>query len=186
MNKSESIVEIAKAMSEFQKIVKQPLKDAKNPFFKSTYVPIQSVVEVVTVACAQVGLSFMQFPVSQDNKIGISTLVMHNSGEFIHTEPIFVTPTKQDPQAAGSAITYLRRYSLSAVFGITSDVDDDGNKASEPSTDIISAIKSTAIRLNVDAKELYEEVSTSLNINKKSNELSEVEKNSIISVLNKK
>ncbi|HLG26732.1 MAG TPA: ERF family protein [Paenisporosarcina sp.] len=130
MNKSETIGALAKALSTFQGEVKQPLKDKDNPFFKSKYVPLENVVEAITEISAKHGLSFLQYPVNQENKVGIITILMHSSGEFIETEPIYATPTKQDAQAAGSVITYLKRYSLSAVFGITSDEDDDGNNGS--------------------------------------------------------
>ncbi|MDX1769916.1 MAG: ERF family protein [Planococcaceae bacterium] len=131
MNKSESIAEIAKALSTFQGEVKQPLKDKDNPFFKSKYVPLENVVEAITEISAKHGLSFLQYPVNQESRVGIITILMHSSGEFIETEPIFATPAKQDAQATGSVITYLKRYALSAVFGITSDQDDDGNSASQ-------------------------------------------------------
>lgn len=129
MNKSESIKEIAAALSKFQGDVKQPLKDAANPFFKSKYVPLENVVEAITDIAPKHGLSFIQYPVNQDDKVGVKTLLMHSSGEWIETEPIYAKPGKNDAQATGSVITYLKRYSLSAVFGITSDEDDDGNRA---------------------------------------------------------
>ena len=129
MNKSESIAELAKALASFQSEVKQPLKDKANPFYNSRYVPLENVVEAITNIAPKHGLSFVQYPVNQDNKVGVVTILMHSSGEWIETEPIFAQPAKQDPQATGSVITYLKRYSLSAVFGITSDEDDDGNNA---------------------------------------------------------
>lgn len=132
MRKSESIAELATALSQFQSEVKQPFKDKTNPFFKSKYVPLENIVEAITKTSGKHGLSFIQFPVNEENKIGIITLLMHKSGEWIETEPIFAHPAKQDAQGAGSVITYLKRYSLSAVFGITSDEDDDGNAASTP------------------------------------------------------
>lgn len=133
MKKSESIGELAKALAKFQASVKQPLKDANNPFFKSKYVPLENVVESITESAGSLGLSFIQYPVNADNRVGVITILMHESGEWIETEPIYATPAKQDPQATGSAITYLKRYSLSAVFGITSDEDDDGNSNSQQS-----------------------------------------------------
>lgn len=132
MKKSESIAELAKALSAFQGEVKQPLKDKANPFFKSKYVPLENVVEAITETASKHGLSFIQFPVNQDNRVGIVTMLMHSSGEWIETEPIYAQPQKNDAQATGSVITYLKRYSLSSVFGITSDEDDDGNNASNP------------------------------------------------------
>lgn len=131
MKKSETIGELAKALSAFQTEVKQPTKDKVNPFFKSKYVDLGSVVEAITKTAGNHGLSFIQYPLNQENKVGVVTIIMHSSGEFIESEPIFATPVKQDPQATGSVITYLKRYSLSAMFGITSDEDDDGNLASQ-------------------------------------------------------
>lgn len=132
MNKSESIAELATALAAFQGEVKQPLKDKDNPFFKSKYVPLENVVEAITQTASKHGLSFVQYPVNQENKVGIVTLLMHKSGEYMETEPIFAPLSKNDAQGTGSVITYLRRYSLSSVFGITSDEDDDGNSASNP------------------------------------------------------
>lgn len=130
MNKSNTIAEISKALSEFRKEVKQPLKDANNPFFKSKYVPLENVVEAIDEVAPNHGLSFTQWPVSDGNgNVGVSTMLLHSSGEFIEYDPVYMKPDKQTPQAIGSAITYSKRYSLSAVFGITSDEDDDGNQA---------------------------------------------------------
>lgn len=129
MKKSESIIELAKALSKFQGEVKQPKKDAKNPFFKSTYVNLEGVVDAIAGAAPQNGLSFMQFATNEDDKIGVTTLVMHSSGEWIESDAIYAKPNKNDPQAIGSVVSYLKRYSLSAVFGITSECDDDSEVA---------------------------------------------------------
>ena len=129
MNKSESIAELAKALAAFQGEVKQPMKDRDNPFFKSKYVPLENVVEAITNIAPKHGLSFIQYPINQESKVGIVTILMHSSGEYLETQPIFAKPAKDDAQATGSVITYLKRYALSAVFGITSDEDDDGNAA---------------------------------------------------------
>ena len=130
MQKSSEITEISKALSEFRKEVKQPLKDANNPFFKSKYVPLENVVEAIDEVAPNHGLSFTQWPVNDGNgNVGVSTMLLHSSGQYIEYDPIYMKPDKQTPQAIGSAITYSKRYSLSAVFGITSDEDDDGNQA---------------------------------------------------------
>ena len=84
MKKSESIVELAKALAKFQSEVKQPLKDANNPFFKSKYVPLENVVEAITTTAGPLGLSFTQWATTTENGTpGVSTLVMHDSGEWI-------------------------------------------------------------------------------------------------------
>lgn len=131
MNKSESITELNKALANFHKEVKQPMKDANNPFFKSKYVPLENVVEAIDDVAPKFGLTYSQYPVTTDDgKVGISTVLLHESGEFIEYPPATTKPDKNTPQGVGSALTYMRRYSLSAVFGITSDQDDDGNEAS--------------------------------------------------------
>lgn len=186
MNKSETISELAKALSLFQSEVRQPLKDKENPFFKSKFVPLENVVEVITETAGKHGLSFMQYPVNEDTKVGIITILMHSSGEYIETDPIFAQPDKLNAQATGSVITYLKRYSLAAVFGITSDVDDDGNNGSQPSPIKLSdVLKEKSTKLGKTQKDLYAEVSNSLNIKKTTKELTQTETNAIIAVLNK-
>lgn len=132
MKKSESISELAKAFSKTQQELKQPLKDAANPFFKSTYVPLENVAESITQTATKNGLAFSQEPSFDDGMVTVTTLVMHSSGEWIEYAPLKMKPVKNDPQAFGSAITYAKRYALSAIFGITSDKDDDGNEATQP------------------------------------------------------
>lgn len=131
MIKSESIKNIAVAMAKFRKEVKQPLKDADNPFFKSKYVPLENVVEAVDTVASAYGLSFIQeVKTSNEGLVGVTTFVFHESGEWLEFDPLFLKPESTKPQAYGSAITYARRYSLSSAFGITSEIDDDGNEAS--------------------------------------------------------
>ena len=206
MNKSETIAELAKALATFQGEVKQPLKDKANPFFKSKYVPLENVVEAITEASAKHGLSFLQYPINQENKVGVVTILMHSSGEYIQTEPIFAVPVKQDAQATGSVITYLKRYSLSAVFGITSDEDDDGNGAAgvtqpkqtqskpppPPSQTMISdpqikaiGTKTSLIAKNtgVEQKQVYQSATAHLKINKSTRELTAGEASKVIEYL---
>ena len=132
MKKSETLTEFSKAFAKTQQEMKQPLKDANNPFFKSKYVPLENVVEAIIESASKNGLSFTQFPSSDEaGNVTVGTLVMHSSGEWIEYDPIKMKPVKNDPQSIGSAITYAKRYALSAIFGITSDQDDDGNEATQ-------------------------------------------------------
>lgn len=125
--RSESINELAKGMHVFRKQLKQPMRDANNPFFGKPYVPLENVTEAIDEAIAGTGLAYISEP--KDNIM--YTLIMHDSGQFMYVEgsPI-VVGGKKDAQAYGSALTYARRYSLSTAFGISSDKDDDGNGAS--------------------------------------------------------
>jgi hypothetical protein len=74
---------------------------------------------------AAYGLSFSQFP----DEDGLTTILMHSSGEWMSAHAKLII-RDQTPQGHGSAITYLRRYALSAVLGIATEDDDDGNAAS--------------------------------------------------------
>lgn len=130
MKTSESTEQIFKALSEFRKVLKQPLKDANNPFFNSKYVPLESVVAVIDEAIKDTGLSYVQEATSDGNTVLVATYIFHTSGEFITFDPLALPSTKNDAQGIGSAVTYAKRYALSAVFGVASDPDDDANNAS--------------------------------------------------------
>lgn len=132
MNRSESIASIAKSLAQFQQEVVQPEKSASNPHFKSKYVPLDNVVKSIADTAPKHGLSYIQTSVTENDKAGVQTLLMHESGEWMEFEP-FLLPIgqKSTPQAVGSAITYARRYTLSSIFGIASETDDDGNTASD-------------------------------------------------------
>ena len=134
MKTSETKAELFKAFSNFKKKLKQPLKDANNPFFKSKYVPLENVVQVVDEAMIDTGLSYIQeIEDLEEGYLRVDTIVLHESGEYMVIKGSKVKPVKNDPQSAGSATTYARRYSLSTAFGIASDPDDDGNGASQQS-----------------------------------------------------
>lgn len=128
VNKSDSIKELAVALCNAQSEMSGAVKDANNPFFKSKYADLSAVVRAVKEPFSNNGLSYVQFPIEDNGRIGVETILMHESGEFMSNQ-FTVQLTKQDAQGAGSAITYCRRYGLQAVAGIPSE-DDDGNSAS--------------------------------------------------------
>jgi hypothetical protein len=131
MKTSESIAEIAKALGTFQSKVKQPEKDGNNPHFKSKYVTLDGTVKAIHDCAPGFGLSYTQMPVSNENGVGVVTVIFHESGQFIEFDPFILPLEKKTAQGVGSATTYARRYSLSAAFGIVSDLDDDGNEATD-------------------------------------------------------
>jgi hypothetical protein len=131
MKTSEKIAEIAKALAGFQSEVKQPEKDGTNPHFKSKYVTLDGTVKAIHECAHKHGLSYTQMPVSNENGVGVVTVLFHSSGEYIEFDPFILPLDKKTAQGAGSATTYARRYSLSAAFGIVSDLDDDGNEATD-------------------------------------------------------
>lgn len=132
MKTSESIAEINKALVGFHNDIKQPLKDKANPFFKSKYVPLENIAEVIDEVAPKHGLAYLQEAYTTDTgQTGVVTRLVHESGEFYQTAPLVLNADKNNAQGQGSVITYARRYQLASLFGITSDEDDDGNKASE-------------------------------------------------------
>lgn len=130
MEKSESIKHLALALNKAQAEMGGAKKAENNPFFKSKYADLKEVVKAVKEPFANNGLSYTQFPIENNGRIGVETILMHESGEYI-TNSFTVNLSKQDAQGAGSAITYCRRYALQAIAGIPSE-DDDGNAASQP------------------------------------------------------
>ncbi len=128
VTKSLTIGKLAEAMAKVQIEISKAHKDSMNPFFKSKYADLTSVWD----ACRE-PLSKHDLAVVQTNTVGtegylvLVTTLMHKSGEWIEgTLPI--KPVKNDPQGIGSAMTYARRYALSAMVGICPD-DDDGEVA---------------------------------------------------------
>jgi hypothetical protein len=133
MNQSESIANLAKALSIVQGKLTYAKKDSKNPFFKSNYADLESVWDACRDLLSSNGLAVSQFPglySDLDKSMSLVTILTHESGEFISQE-MSVPVSKVDPQGSGSALTYMRRYALAAVVGVV-QADDDGNAASSP------------------------------------------------------
>lgn len=132
MKTSPTTENIFRALNEVTKEITNPKNSKVNPYFNSKYAPLSEVLKIVRPLLAVNGLSITQELLSIDGKVGVSTLITHSSGEWVETEPFYLTMEKGTAQSAGSCITYARRYSLSAILGISSeDDDDDGNAASK-------------------------------------------------------
>lgn len=127
MEKSEQINELAAALSKAQAAMANPKKSAENPFFKMKYATLDEVWDVVRKPLTDNHLSIVQSPEKEGQDIGITTMLLHSTGQYI-TSKLVVTPKGQDVQSAGSAITYARRYSLMSILGIAPE-DDDGEQA---------------------------------------------------------
>lgn len=130
MNKSESITELAKALSDFQGKVTAVKKDATNPFFKSHYATLDAIWDTIRKPLSDNGLAVAQTISEYSDPAELETILMHSSGEWI-SGSMKLKPAKDDPQSMGSALSYARRYSLSAILGIVADEDDDANAASQ-------------------------------------------------------
>ena len=128
MNKSDGIKNLSIALCKVSDEIKNPNNTANNPFFKSKYAPLDDILNLARPLLSKNGLSLIQSPITDSDKVGVSALLLHTSGEFIEFEPFYFT-TKNTAQDAGSAITYARRYQVNAILGICGEDDDDGNHA---------------------------------------------------------
>lgn len=131
MNKSESIKELSTALAKAQGKIKGAVKDSANPFFKSKYADLASVVEAIRQAFSENGLSYVQtVEPSEKDEVAVETVLLHSSGEWLSCGILALPVTKADAQGYGSALTYARRYGLSAACGVAPE-DDDGNAAAK-------------------------------------------------------
>lgn len=150
MQKSNSISSLAKALITFHVKVDKVKKDAKNPFFKSSYASLSNILDAINVPLNEAGLSFSQLPTGEN---GLTTILMHaESGEYLESE-YTMKPVKDDPQGRGSVITYQRRYALAAVLGLNIDEDDDGNTATHGGKNPQEAEENNKPWLNKGSKE---------------------------------
>lgn len=106
-------------------------KDAINPHFKNRYASLDTILETVRPILATHGLAVTQSSemLMEGKALNVHTVLLHESGEWLGSSA-FVPIAKQDAQGAGGALTYGRRYSLSALLALATDEDDDGNAAS--------------------------------------------------------
>jgi hypothetical protein len=103
-----------------------------NPHFRSRYADLAAVRDAIIPVFNRHGLSIIQAPTTDGfSGFSLETRLMHESGEYlIYNFPLPADVNKM--QAVGSAISYARRYTLSAIAGVASEEDDDGNAATNP------------------------------------------------------
>jgi hypothetical protein len=147
MTTSDTIDKLATALAQAQGEMDGAKKSATNPFFEKKYADLASVKEAMRAPFAKAGLSVVQFPKTTFNGeptafewtakrsgevrygvrvftiVTVVTRLLHSSGQWMEDQVSAMLPNG-DPQAVGSAITYLRRYALQAVAGIATEDDD--------------------------------------------------------------
>lgn len=130
MNSNEAtMTSLATALAAAQGQMEGAKKDTANPFHKSKYADLASVWEAIRGPLSANGLSVVQLVTEAPaGFVGLTTILLHSSGQQISST--FHMPVKDanNPQAVGSALTYARRYALSALVGVAPE-DDDGNFA---------------------------------------------------------
>ena len=130
MAENNELSKLQEALSVFRAQIKQPKLDGSNPYFNSNYVTLAGVQQAVDEGIKGTGLAYVQLVSSDDNgNVYVETIITHKLGGSLRSGKLSIPPKKRDAQGQGSAITYARRYQLAAMFGITSDKDDDANAA---------------------------------------------------------
>ena len=132
MNMSDTISELATALAKAQGQIESASKDKSNPAFKSKYADINSLRDVIRQPLADNDLSIVQLARMNGTYAEVETMLLHKSGEFI-AETLRMPIEKMTSHGAGSALTYCRRYSLSAMLNLAAE-DDDGNAAADLSS----------------------------------------------------
>ena len=130
--RSETTGEIASALALFQSTVEAIPKNrtANAGSYSYTYADLADIMAAIRKPLADNGLSVSQSVASDGGTVAVQTTVSHKSGEWMESD-LLMLPSGNTPQTAGSALTYARRYSLSAMLGIVTDDDDDGNAAQQ-------------------------------------------------------
>ena len=129
MQKSNSLGQLARALSAASGQLSRVIKNASNESAGSAYADLGAVLELVKPVLSEHGLSVIQSPTQTGNpgEVGLTTMLLHESGEWLEDISV-MSVVPGDPWAYGSAVSYLRRYSLSAVLSLYAS-DDDGQAA---------------------------------------------------------
>jgi hypothetical protein len=157
---------LAKAMAKAQGDLGPVLKDKTNPAFRSKYADLGAVLEAVLPALNRAGLSLIQSPSYDGSLVGVTTILLHESGEWMEAT-LHMKPVKMDPQGIGSCITYARRYAALAIAGAAPE-DDDGNAASaaEPRGQKVPRVDVSPVdssMSNKDVKDMHGKLSRGIN-----------------------
>lgn len=135
MKQSESIAKLAAALVAANREIRPIAKDSVNPHFKSKFASLDAIMCEIRPILASHGLAIIQGATTpHTNESGtvtaftVETLLVHESGEWVLSS-VVMPIIKSDPQGAGAAVTYGRRYGVSALLGLSTDEDDDGNAA---------------------------------------------------------
>lgn len=126
MKTSTEINELSKALTAFQKSAPKITKDktANIGQYSYKYADLSSIMDAVRGGLADNGLAVIQSPSSYQSESHLTTMISHESGQWI-SDTMHLKIMQETPQGQGSAITYARRYMLTAMLGIVADDDND-------------------------------------------------------------
>lgn len=129
--RSPEIKMIAASLAKAQAELEHASKDSSNPHFSQSYADLASVWNACREALTKNGISVVQLPelTTQPVSVRMTTVLLHSSGEWFESVLLLPVASPGGAQQIGSAITYARRYALSAMVGVAPNDDDDGNGA---------------------------------------------------------
>lgn len=137
MKHSESITRLAASLVKAQSELRAVGMDAVNPHFRAKYASLDNIIETIRPTLAKHGLAVVQGATLPESTVEgkvtgftVETMLIHESGEWL-LSGVVMPLAKSDPQGAGAAITYGRRYGISALLSLATDEDDDGNRVSQ-------------------------------------------------------
>jgi hypothetical protein len=136
MEQSQTIENLTTALVKARASFKPLTPDKTNPHFRNAYASLDKCLEVTEEGLGKHGLVVTQWlEPSPDDHMGLTTQVQHISGEWQRSTTFLPMAQANNPQSAGSAITYARRYSYCAALGLAPDDDDDAEAAKPPQGD---------------------------------------------------
>src|SRR5699024_2175709 len=141
MKKSESIVELSKALTKSWKDINNPkhnqkvtVRTKKGGQYDFQYTDLTGIIDEIKPHFSKNGITILQNTFTNFTEghllVSVTTKLLHESGEWIESSPLSFPVGDNDIQSMGGLVTYMKRYSLSAMLGISTEADDDGNVAS--------------------------------------------------------
>lgn len=143
-----STPELFAAMALAQAEIENATKGSTNPHFKSKYADLAEVLNTARPVLSKHGLALQQFPAFDGSMVSVTTVLTHSGGGYVFGTMSCV-PARSDAQGIGSATTYLRRYSASAVVGIAQE-DDDGQSAAHDRAPVLKVSPTTGVWESMD------------------------------------
>lgn len=168
---STEIKDLAAALSKAQSEMNSAKKTKENPYFKSSYADLESVVSSSRPALTKNGLSVVQQIIDENSGSWLITTLLHTSGQWIKSKKRIV-PQKTDIQSVSSHTTYLKRMCYASLIGVVAGENDDDGEA-DVATSRETFAKGTALNTKYNPKHNSSEVITSEQLEELEYELEE-------------